>query len=86
MLVDGLGWVCTHASVACATLVCLAVEEKVAEDAGRTPEETVGPALDTALVLVKDKDGARRDHFALRVDETSGHSWDEAASGSLEDE
>lgn len=72
--------------MACAALVCLAVEEKVSEDARRAPEETVRPALDAALVLVKDKDGAGCDHFSLRVDETAGHSWYESATGSLEDE
>ena len=72
--------------MACAALVCLAIEEKVAEDARWAPEETVGPALDATLVLVKDKDGARGDHFPFRVDETAGYSWYKAATGGFEDE
>ena len=86
MLVDGLWGICTDASVAGAALVCLAVEEKVAEDAGGAPEETVCPALDATLVLVKDKDGAGGDHFALGVDEAAGDPGDEAATGGFEDE
>lgn len=72
--------------MASAALVRLAVEEKVAEDAGGAPEEAVCPALDATLLLVKDKDGPGCDHFSLRVDEAAGDPGDEAAACGLEDE
>jgi hypothetical protein len=40
----------------CTTLVGFTIKKKVAQDTTWTPEETVGPALNTALVLVEDKD------------------------------
>jgi len=42
--------------MACATLVGLAIEKKIAQDTTWTPKEAVGPALNAALVLVEDED------------------------------
>lgn len=69
-----------------ASLLCLAVEEEVAQDATGAPEETVRPALDAALVLVKDKDRARGDHLAFRIDEPTSNTRDDASAGSFEDQ
>ena len=69
-----------------ASLLSLAIEEEVAQDATGAPEEAVGPALDAALVLVEDEDGAGGDHLALAVDEAACDAGDEAAAGGLEDE
>lgn len=77
-------FLCT--AVSRAALVGLAVEEKVAEDAGGRPEEAVSPAFDAGLVLVKDKDGAGSDHLAFAVDEPAGDPWYDASSGGLEHE
>lgn len=72
--------------VAGATLVCLAIKEEIAENTTGTPKVAICPALDAALVLIEDKDGARGDHFTLRIDETPSDPGDETPPGSLEDE
>ena len=69
-----------------ATFLGLAIEEEVSEYPAWAPKETVRPALDAALVLVKDEDGAGGDHLAFRVDEAAGDAWDHAATCGLEDE
>lgn len=78
--------VSARTAMASASLLSLAIKQEVAEDATRTPEETICPALDAALVLIEDEDGARGDHLAFRVDETTSDTRDEAATGSFEDQ
>lgn len=74
------------AAVTRPSLVSFAIEEKVAENPAWTPEESVGPPLNTTLILVEDKDGTRCDHFAFRVDETAGDAGNEASASGFEDE
>lgn len=74
------------AAVTRSPLLRLAIEEEVAQDPAWAPEEAVGPPLDAALVLVEDENGARGDHLALRIDETTGDAWNKTSAGGLEDE
>lgn len=67
-------------------LVCLAVEQEIAQNAGRTPEEAVCPSLDAALVLVEHEDGAGGDHLALGIYEATSDAGDETATCGLEDD
>ena len=64
-LFAGISRVRAGASSAGALLVSLTIEKKVAKDATWAPEETISPALNTALVFIEYKDRARSDHFTL---------------------
>ena len=74
------------ASVAIPSFVGFAVEQEVAQYSAGAPEEAVRPSLDAAFILVKYKNGARRDHLALRIDEATGNPRNKASPSSLEDE
>jgi hypothetical protein len=67
-------------------LVCLAIEQEVAKNTTWAPEETICPALDTALVLIKDKYRARGDHLTLCINEPTSDTRNESTTSSLENE
>ncbi len=83
-----IAWVgiVARAPMARATFLRLAVEEEISEYPAGTPKETVRPALDAALVLVKDENGAGGDHLAFRVDEAPGDARNHSTACGLEDE
>jgi len=68
------------------TFFCFSVEKEIAQDSAGTPKEAISPTLDAALSLVKDKDGARSDHFPFRLHQAAGNAGDDAPSSGLEDE
>lgn len=85
------GWIAliaivASAPVARATFLGLAIEQEIAQYPAWTPKEAIRPTLDAALVFVKDENGARGDHLALRVDEAAGDAGDHSATGGFEDE
>lgn len=77
--------ICASTAMASPPLLRLAVQEEVAKDTTRAPEESVGPTLDTTLVLVENKHGARGDHLAFGVDKAAGDPGYESATSSFQD-
>ena len=50
--------------------------EEVAEDPTGTPDQTIGPSLDPALVFIEHEDCSRLDHASLPLYQSPGDSRD----------
>jgi hypothetical protein len=84
----GIRWLAIGSTtfMARASLVRLAIEQKVPQDATGTPEKAVGPALDPTLVLIEYEHRSRGDHLPFGVDQTTRYAWDETTTSSFEDQ
>jgi hypothetical protein len=75
-----------HPSVTSSSLIRLAIEQEVAQNATRTPEKPVRPTLDAALILVKHKHRSRCNHLAFRINQAPGDAGYETTARGLKDQ
>lgn len=72
--------------LASVALVQLAVDQEVAKYSRGRPDQTIGPALDARLALVKDKDGAGLDDATLLLLKATADARQETSATGLKDE
>lgn len=84
---DYFGWAVTRfRPKGCTTFLCFSVEKEIAQNPARTPKKAIGPTFDATLGFIEDKDGARCDHFAFRLDQSAGNAGDYPPTSGFEDE